>query len=297
MPLFSTRGAASAKAFGLTSGGVAPYNIDYLVVGSGGYGVAGGGGAGGYRTASGVEIKGGKVYTITIGAGGNTISGPPSPTTGGDCSIIGTGLSITSAGGGNCGGYAAPGRAGGSGSGAGTDLPGWGGAGNTPPTSPSQGNDGGGGGAYGWGAAGGGGGAGAVGSTGGNNPGGTPGVPGGDGLQSSITGSSIYYAGGGGGSGNYGGGSGPAGSGGAGGGGNAGGSTPAAGNPGTDGLGGGGGASGYGNTSGGGVGGKGVVILRMLSANYSGKTTGSPTVTTDGSYKVVKFTDTGSYTA
>jgi hypothetical protein len=36
--------------------------------------------------------------------------------------------------------------------------------------------------------------------------------------------------------------------------------------------------------------------LRILTSEYSGTTTGSPTVTTDGLYKVVKFTGTGSYT-
>jgi len=39
------------------------------------------------------------------------------------------------------------------------------------------------------------------------------------------------------------------------------------------------------------------VILRMLTSYYSGVVTGSPTVTTDGSYTVVKFTSNGSYTA
>ena len=33
------------------------------------------------------------------------------------------------------------------------------------------------------------------------------------------------------------------------------------------------------------------------SNSYSGSTTGSPTVTTDGSYKVIKFTSTGTYVA
>ena len=50
-------------------------------------------------------------------------------------------------------------------------------------------------------------------------------------------------------------------------------------------------------TNPGGAGGSGVVILRVLTSNYSGTTTGSPTVTTDGSYKVIKFTGSGSYTA
>jgi hypothetical protein len=41
----------------------------------------------------------------------------------------------------------------------------------------------------------------------------------------------------------------------------------------------------------------GVVILRMLTSNYSGTTTGSPTVSTSGSDTIVKFTGSGSYTA
>jgi len=39
------------------------------------------------------------------------------------------------------------------------------------------------------------------------------------------------------------------------------------------------------------------VILRILSTKYSGITTGSPTVTTDGDYKVITFNSSGSYTA
>ena len=46
------------------------------------------------------------------------------------------------------------------------------------------------------------------------------------------------------------------------------------------------------------AGGKGVVILSMPDANYSGTTTGSPTVATGVSGKtVLTFTGTGSYTA
>ena len=67
------------------------------------------------------------------------------------------------------------------------------------------------------------------------------------------------------------------------------------------GSGGAGGAGGSGGGSGGGAGssgsgGSGVVILRMLTSNYSGITTGSPTVTTDGAYTVIKFTSSGTYT-
>jgi hypothetical protein len=39
------------------------------------------------------------------------------------------------------------------------------------------------------------------------------------------------------------------------------------------------------------------VILRMPTANYSGTTTGSPTVTTDGTDTILTFTASGSYTA
>jgi len=46
----------------------------------------------------------------------------------------------------------------------------------------------------------------------------------------------------------------------------------------------------------GGDGGSGVVILRMPTASYSGTTTGSPTVTTDGSDTILTFTSSGSYT-
>jgi hypothetical protein len=46
------------------------------------------------------------------------------------------------------------------------------------------------------------------------------------------------------------------------------------------------------------AGGKGVVILSMPDANYSGTTTGSPTVATGVSGKtVLTFTGSGSYTA
>jgi hypothetical protein len=46
-----------------------------------------------------------------------------------------------------------------------------------------------------------------------------------------------------------------------------------------------------------GSGGSGVVILRMPTANYSGITTGSPTVSTDGSDTILVYNGTGSYIA
>ena len=66
---------------------------------------------------------------------------------------------------------------------------------------------------------------------------------------------------------------------------------------GTANTGGGGGAAKANGTSG--AGGKGVVIISMPDGNYSGTTTGSPTVATDagGTGKtVLTFTGTGSYT-
>lgn len=271
------------------------YNVQYLVVGAGGGGGGdngGGGGAGGMRFNSSRDfaVIGGTTYTITVGTGG--LGGHNDPVPGGSGNPLANngGNSIfstkTSAGGGGGGSSSTNGAAGGSGGAGGQG--GSGGAGNTPSTSPSQGNDGGNGGSSGTGTGGGGGGAGAS--------GGTPG--GGNGLANSITGSSVTYAGGGGGgedqsSNNN------AGNGGSGGGGN--GSNSGNGAQGTDNLGGGGGGGHQAGNALGGQGGKGVVILRMLTSDYSGTTTGSPTVTTTGSgasqETIVKFTSTGSYTA
>jgi hypothetical protein len=39
------------------------------------------------------------------------------------------------------------------------------------------------------------------------------------------------------------------------------------------------------------------VILSVPTINYTGATTGSPTVTTSGSNTILKFTASGSYTA
>jgi hypothetical protein len=46
-----------------------------------------------------------------------------------------------------------------------------------------------------------------------------------------------------------------------------------------------------------GTGGSGVVIISVPTANYSGVTTGSPTVTTSGSNTIMQFNSSGSYTA
>jgi hypothetical protein len=281
------------------------YSADFLVIaggGSGGKGIGGGGGAGGYRTST-QTVTLGTAITVTVGDGGASASGTSNNigTSGSDSSISGSGLTtITSTGGGGGGSNpSATGLTGGSGGGgAGSDpTAGTGGSGNTPSTAPSQGNNGGNGFAGGGAntSAGGGGGAGAVGSNGASNVGGN----GGDGLASSITGSSVTRAGGGGGSRHTGTGTAKA-SGGTGGGGEGGYSVASVtAGDGTANTGSGGGGNGYytPNAEPSGAGGKGVVIISVPTANYSGTTTGSPTVTTSGSNTIMQFNGSGSYTA
>ncbi len=69
--------------------------------------------------------------------------------------------------------------------------------------------------------------------------------------------------------------------------------------PGVDGTGGGGGGVGGDSNSGStyGKGGTGVVILRMPTVSYTGTTTGSPGVTTNGLDTILTFLTSGSYTA
>jgi len=268
---------------------------DFLVIAGGGGSSnnnAGGGGAGGYRNSYSTEtsggggssessliLNGGTTYTITIGAGGTSVSSSNTSNDGSDSSITGSDITnIVSAGGGGGGsGTTNNGSNGGSGGG-GNYTSGSGGSGTS--------NQGFAGGGNGNGGAPGGGGGGA--SEVGGNASSTG--DGGDGLASSITGSSITRGGGGGGGGF----DGNQGSGGAGGGGDGGDRS--------DGVNGtantGGGAGGGGNASTNGAnGGSGVVILRMATSDYSGTTTGSPTVTTDGTDTIIKFTGSGTYTA
>jgi len=273
------------------------YSVDFLVVGGGGSGgstngnCGGGGGAGGYRTST-QTVNGGTAITVTVGDGGSAVSADTNGNAGTASSISGSGLTTISSAGGGYGARSGTvgGNGGSGGGGGGGSFNRAGGSGNTPSTSPSQGNNGGtspsSGNDHG---AGGGGGASAV---GGNANGGTStSGAGGNGTANSITGSSVTYAGGGGGSGDniY-----AKGSGGTGGGGDGGITNNSTGGSGTANLGGGGGGSAYGTS---GAGGKGVVILSMPTANYSGTTTGSPTVTTSGSNTILKFTGSGSYTA
>jgi len=252
------------------------YNIDYLVIaggGGGGHDKAGGGGAGGLRNSFSSETSGGggsseagftsvsagTVFTVTVGGGGaGSTNAFAEGTNGSASSVSASGFTtVSSTGGGGGGSNNSP-----------PGRDGGSGGGGAENTSGSGGNGtanqgyAGAPGVQGSSTAGGGGGAGSVGNTNRN---------GGSGLSSSITGSAVTYANGGNGELTIGG------------------STPTA-NLGI------GGDGGYGNQNGD-NGGSGVVILRVPTANYSGTTTGSPTVTTDGTDTIMKFTGSGSYTS
>ena len=285
------------------------YAIEWLVIGGGGGGgsgynapylrVGGGGGAGGYRNNYNSETTGGggsetnteldamqsgTVLTIDVGGGGAAGTGSSTAgTIGEESSIKGTGVDITSAGGGYGADDGAAGGAGGSGGGGGgingTTNGGAGTANQGYAGQAGGGNDAGGGG----GAA---------------EAGGTDALgEGGDGLSSSITGSSVARGGGGGGweeSGPY--------SGGTGGGGASGSSDTSDAVAGTANTGGGGGGCGMnlGTDPDAAAGGSGVVILRMPDSWYSGTTTGSPTIAQNqgdsSNETILTFNADGSYT-
>ena len=266
--------------------------VEYLVVaggggggGNNGTGNAGGGGAGGYRTSTSFAITSGSSYTVTVGAGG--AGAATNVGSDGADSVFG---SITSTGGGGGGAYSnQAGRAGGSGGG-GPQTTGGGGAGTS-----GQGNAGGDNNGIGGS---GGGGAGGTGysSTGSSN---REGGIGGIGLASSITGSSVYRAGGGGGgthntgSGGYG----VSGAGGQGGGGHGHYKTTnqsEAGDTNTGGGGGGGGEASHAGASGG----SGVVIIAYSTDYAAATTTGTVSVSTSNrsGYRVYTFTGSGTIT-
>jgi hypothetical protein len=315
---FTLRATANSKtadrAFSITV--IEAYNADFLVVAGGGggaaYHYAGGGGAGGYRSSYNSESSGGGasaetslifepsiVYTITVGAGGaGGLGDGAGSATGSTSSISGSNITTISTVGGGYGGHGNTnnGNGGDGGSGGGgvsTSEDTLGGSGTA-----NQGYDG----AIGQlggaeGSPGGGGGAGQVGQTGIPSPGNynTTGGSGGNGLASTITGSSIYRAGGGG-AGSY---EGTKGSGGLGGGGagarDLGGTQAQSGTANTGG-GGGGACHQRNSTINGGSGGSGVVILRMPTAKYTGTYTGAETPIVDGSDTILVFNSSGSYT-
>jgi hypothetical protein len=282
-----------------------PQVIDFLVIGgggAGGYDQGGGGGAGGYRTSYNNETSGGggsaedglpilvgTTYTITVGAGAAGKNYTAIPVVGSNSSISASGITtITSTGGGGGGTYDGTagsakqqGANGGSGGGGGGYV-GSGGNGTA-----NQGYNGGNAATE---VGGGGGGASAVGQ---NGTASTSAGNGGNGVASTITGSSVTRAGGGGGGCT---GSQTFGSGGTGGGGDGTNSNSIDPDDGTANTGSGGGGC-WTNAIYAGNGGSGLVVLRILASYYSGTTTGSPTVTDDGSFKVLTFTSSGSYTA
>ena len=274
-------GAYSAASSSVTPGAT----IEVVVVaGGGGSGtsVGGAGGGGGVVYSSAVAYSTGVQYTVTVGGGGASV-GSNSPGTSGTNSSFASLLAaaVGGGGGGSFGGnyQGKDGGSGGGGCGFTTDQRSYGGSGTS-----GQGFSGGNGtGSFGSGGSGGGGGAA---SAGGNASGGTAGA-GGDGVGSYSTlaaaasvgvlySGTRYFSGGG-----------------------AGISVGAdqvtpvngansAGAAGTANSG-----QGAGGDSGA-AGGSGVVIIRTLAT--AAATTGSPTVTTDGSYKVYTFTGTGSIT-
>ena len=237
-------------------------DYEYLVVAGGGAGgdsnsnSGAGGGAGGFRTATGFAVAATTITGITVGAGGvagTNVVGP----SGGD-SVFST---ITSAGGGGGGAQSVSvaGIAGGSGGGGSYDS-GAGGAGNTPSTDPVQGYAGGSSIAGPNAGGGGGGGAGGVGENGLQENPATDAMAGdgGVGVASSITGASVYYAGGG---------AGEAYTRAASGGNGGGGASAVTGTANTGGGGGGGSDGGTNRTAG--SGGSGIVVIRRLTSVLS----------------------------
>lgn len=265
--------------------------IQYLLVGGGGgggTGGSGGGGGGGGTVYGTLTAPSGVAYVVTVGAGGS-IGGA-----GNISSVTGGVLVIPTAYGGGQGQGTSTGGPGNGGSGGSGNAIGYGATsfgkgiypGSTYIDAPRQGYDGVNGAQY---KGAGGSGAGGQGASSGQ---------GGTGLIYNISGADTYYAGGGGGGasslngGQY------SGAGGAGGGGS--GSTSiTSGNafPGTANTGGGGGG-GRASTSGtGGAGGSGVVFIRYLDTfPAAAATTGNPTMTVSGGYRIYKFTQTGTIT-
>ena len=281
---------ASSNVYGGSTPFTQSYTASYLLVAGGGgggqgNGGGGGGGSGGYLAGT-TALNTGTVYTAVVGGGGagSAAGSGATPFSGvpGTSSTF-TGLTSAVGGGGGGGGNSGVSISGGSGGGgSAASIPGSAGT-------PGQGNAGGNGSPA--SAGGGGGGASAAGA----NAVGSGGGAGGNGTASSITGTPATYGGGGGGSGSA---TTPATNGGTGGGGTGGGVPGSTGGAGTANTGGGGGGGNNGFVAGG-AGGSGVVILSVPTANYSGTTTGSPTITTSGANTIIKWTTAGSgtYTA
>jgi hypothetical protein len=265
-----------------------PYTLSYLVVagGAGGAWIMGaGGGAGGMLEGT-ATISSSSVHSIVVGAGGTGAIYSGGSFTNRNGSDSTTPFATSIGGGGGAYGYwlqnqIQNGVNGGSGGG-GAYTGGSGGSGVS-----GQGNSGGNGYNTGWWRLAGGGGAGGAGVSGGQR------ANGGVGRASSITGASVYYAGGGGGSAWYQATASESTYGGTGGGGKGGGWQNAdTSEPGVVNTGGGAGSGGNYSRNGG----SGIVILKVPTDSYSGTHSGC-TVTTSGSYKILSFTESGSYTS
>ncbi len=282
MPRLSKIGAAALAAFGWT--GLNTVSASYLVVaggGSGGVYYGGGGGAGGLLTGT-TALNPTESYTVVVGAGAAAAVVTASGLAGNNGSNSQFGI-LTAAVGGGAGGYVNVDAAttGGSGGGAGgssstvftakAGTSGQGNAGGTNGTISSP---------Y---PTGGGGGAGAVGANGSGSQSGA----GGAGTASSISGTSVTYAGGGGGGGTPPGSAAGAGGSGGGGAGSTGSANATAGTANTGGGGGGASSNAIGTASG--QGGSGVVIISYPSPQKFG----GGIVTVSGSNTIHTFTTSG----
>ena len=266
----------SSGTFTVTAGG----EVEYLIVaGGGGGGTSGGGGGGGGGGAggllTGISTLTATSYSIVVGNGGARVSGGQLQGKKGSNSSF-NGLTSIGGGGGGAGNTGTNSQqSGGSAGGIGCT----GSAVNSVDGSPTvgQGNDGGNASPGSVASGGGGGGAGSVGGDGDNTDGGD----GGSGVESLITGTSVYYAGGGAGARDS---STVVSPGGLGGGGDSF-------QDGTDGLGGGGGA-GYASNKYGGAGGDGVVIIAYKTSGGGGV----PLLEFDGNNKLTLSNLTNSNT-
>ena len=267
-------GYISTKQFGITAT-QQTYSVDYLLVAGGGgtaqaegySGANGGAGAGGMLESS-ADLTPGTQYTITVGSGGTATDKYTVGNNGSDSTLSGSGFTtITAYGGGGGPDYGSNAPSGGCGGG-GSENYTLGGSGTS-----GQGYPGGNGSAY---TTGGGGGGGGTGGGGYNAAGYSNGAPGGIAASSSILGTTYGVGGKGAPPNTY--------------------TTSSAGGANTGNGATGAGASG-GSEGSGANGGSGIAALKILTSDYTGTYSGSPSVSISGSYTILTYTSTGTYTA